>query len=69
VPLPEPVDPESIVMNWLSLAADQLHPAVVVTFTLPVPPPAPNEALGGLNEKLQGAWVTVNSLPFTLILV
>jgi hypothetical protein len=56
-------------MNGLLLTADHPQPDAVVTLTLPDPPAAPNEALVGLREKLQAAWVTVKSLPFTVIVV
>jgi hypothetical protein len=39
VPLPDPLDPEVTVIHAALLEAVQLHPLVVVTLTLPVPPP------------------------------
>ena len=53
MPLPEPLEPDVIVMNALLLTAVQLHPACVVTVTLPVPPSAPKDLLVGLIEKEQ----------------
>jgi hypothetical protein len=51
--LPEPLAPEVTVMNDALLVAIHPQPASAVTFTLPVPPPAPNEADDAFNEKLQ----------------
>ena len=53
MPLPEPLEPDVMVMNELLLTAVQLQPAVVVTDTLAVPPDAVKLALVGLIEKEQ----------------
>jgi hypothetical protein len=50
VPLPFPLAPEVIVIQEGTLLTDQGQPLGAVTFTLPLPPPAPNEALVGLTE-------------------
>src|SRR5215213_5105855 len=53
VPVREPLLPEVIVMKEALLAAVQAQPALVVTLTLPVPPPEGWLELVGLIEKVQ----------------
>jgi hypothetical protein len=50
VPLPLPLVPAEICTNPELLFALQPQPAGAVTFTLPVPPTAPNEALVAESE-------------------
>ena len=50
VPLPLPLAPAEICTNPELLFALQPQPDGAVTFTLPVPPPAPNEALVADSE-------------------
>jgi hypothetical protein len=53
------------------LTAFHAHPAVVVTFTLPVPPPAEKEAPVALSAKLQPvpSCVTMKNCPGSVIVV
>jgi len=50
VPLPVPLLPDVMVSHAAPLEAVQVHPAWVVTDTLPVPPDAPKLALVGEME-------------------
>jgi hypothetical protein len=50
VPLPDPLAPELIVIQFALLDAVQLHPLPAFTFTLPVPPVASNDALDVESE-------------------
>src|SRR5258708_7538896 len=50
VPLPLPLPPPVIWAQPTLLAAPQLHPAVALTLTLPVPPAAPKDALEAESE-------------------
>jgi hypothetical protein len=65
--LPElvPLAPLEIVTHDALLVAVQLHPAVVVTVTVPLPPAADSAWLVGEIAYAQGAaaWLTVNVLP------
>jgi hypothetical protein len=47
VPFPDPLAPDVIVIQLALLAAVHAHPALVVTRTLPAPPPEPKFALLG----------------------
>ena len=53
VPLPVPELPEVIVIHEALLTAVHPHPVCVVTFTLPEPPPAGEDALTGEMEEAQ----------------
>ena len=65
--LPEPVPavPLEIVTHDAPLVAVQLHPEVVVTMTVPLPPAADSDWLVGEIAYEQGiaAWLTENVLP------
>jgi hypothetical protein len=65
VPDPVPVEPADIVTHAAPLAAVQVHPGVVVTVTVPLPPGAGSVALEGaiVYEQAAAACVTVNVLP------
>ena len=55
VPLPVPLAPAVIVTKLVALlTAVHVHPDVVVTFTVPVPPAAVNCCPGGVMPKLHG---------------
>lgn len=64
LPEPVPLVPLEIVTHDAPLAAVQLHPAVVVTITVPLPPAAVSDWLVGeiVYEQGAAAWVTVNVL-------
>ena len=50
--------------------ADQAHPELAVTLTVPVPPSAGKEALVGLSEYEQlcaAAWTTVKAVSATVM--
>jgi hypothetical protein len=68
LPEPVPVAPLVIVTHDAPLVAVQVHPADVVTITVPLPPLAENDWLVGeiVNEHGAAAWVTVNVLPPTV---
>jgi hypothetical protein len=65
VPEPVPVVPLEIATQEASLVAVQLHPRVVVTVTVPLPPAVENAWLAGeiVYEQGDAAWVTVNVRP------
>jgi hypothetical protein len=65
VPAPVPLVPPVSVIHVALLAADQLHPASVVTADDPVDAPAPTDTLDGEIEYVHGAadCVTVNVWP------
>jgi hypothetical protein len=68
VPVPAPVAPLASVIHGTSLAADQSHPAVEVTVTVPFPPAAPIASVSGDTSNLQpGDCVTVKRCPATVI--
>jgi hypothetical protein len=50
VPLPDPLDPEVMVIQLALLEAVQVQPEVAVTLTVPVPPLAPKVWLVGESE-------------------
>jgi hypothetical protein len=62
--LPEPVPdaPLEIVTHGVMLVAVQLHPELVVTLTVPLPPAADSDRLAGEIVYAQGipAWLTEN---------
>ena len=68
VPLPVPVLPEVIVIHGELLLAVQVHPAEVVTVTLPVPPAAFTFKSVGVTVKVQpDCWLTVKVCPPAVI--
>ena len=71
VPLPDPLAPPVTTIQLAVLAADQAHPAVVVTVNEPVPPAAGTDCDTGEIEYAHGAGaaacVTVKVCPATVI--
>ena len=71
VPLPDPLAPPVTTIQLALLAADQVHPAVVVTVIEPVPPAAGTDCDTGEIEYAHGACaaacVTVKVCPATVI--
>jgi hypothetical protein len=64
VPFPEPLVPEVMVTHPASLEAVQLHPAVVVTVTVPFPPADAKDRLRGLMPTVHvPSWVTLRICP------
>jgi hypothetical protein len=65
VPLPVPDAPVAIVSQLAFEAAVQPHVASAVTLTLPPPPMAGTDMLGGAIANVQdrAVWVTVNVFP------
>jgi len=62
VPLPVPLRSELIVMKLALLVAVQLHPLVVITLTLPVPPLASKDWLAGAILNEQAVIIKLNAL-------
>jgi len=65
LPEPVPAAPPVIVTHDAPLVAVQLHPELVVTLTVPLPPAADRDRLAGASVYAQGvaAWLTENVLP------
>ena len=68
LPEPVPAAPLEIVTHVAPLVAVQLHPGVVVTLTVPLPPAADSDRLAGVIAYAQdvAAWLTENVLPPTV---
>jgi hypothetical protein len=67
---PVPVAPPEIVTHGMRLEAVQLQPDVVVTVTVPLPPPGSNAWLVGEIVKAHAVvagWITANDLPAMVI--
>src|SRR5437867_1532304 len=56
VPVPEPLEPEVMVIQESFATAVHGHPSEEMTDTLPVPPALAKAALAGLREYVHGAW-------------
>jgi hypothetical protein len=67
-PVPVRLVPFEIVTHVAPLDALHVHPALVVTVMLPVPPDARSARLAGeiANEQVRAAWLTVKVLPATV---
>ncbi len=65
LPEPVPAAPPAIVTHDAPLVAVQLHPELVVTLTVPLPPAADSDRLAGeiVYAQAVAAWLTVNVLP------